>query len=345
MPSRSPLPASIPPIQDRSRPEPSAAAHFVAPVLEVAAGVVLDGEGRVLIAKRPAHLHQGDLWEFPGGKLEPGETAEQALRRELREEIDIEVLECSPLIGIRHDYPDRRVRLSVWRVERFSGDPRGLQGQPVRRVAPDELPGYEFPAANRPIVAAARLPDHYAILDAESADPEVLRDRLHRCADAGMTLVRLRASRLSLPHYGALAEYAADFCRSRGIRLLLNGDPDRVRRTGAAGLHLRSDQLMALRERPLDAAHWVAASCHGPEELRQAERIGADFAVLSPVRATATHSEAEPLGWEAFAEWVDEAVIPVYALGGLRPADTAEAKRRGAQGIAAIRGFLEGFAP
>jgi 8-oxo-dGTP diphosphatase len=314
-------------------------------VLEVAAGVVLDEQGRVLIAKRPAYLHQGDLWEFPGGKLEPGETAEQALRRELKEEIDIEVLEATPLIGIRHDYPDRRVRLSVWRVERFRGNPRGLQGQPIRWVAPDELPGFEFPAANRPIVAAARLPDHYAILDAESADSRLLQDRLRRYAIAGIKLIRLRASRLDLPQYGALAECAADFCGSRGIRLLLNGDPELVQRTGASGLHLRSDQLMGLKERPLDSAHWVAASCHGREELRQAERIGADFAVLSPVRATATHPGAKPLGWEAFAALAEEAAIPVFALGGLRPIDTAKAKRRGAQGIAAIRGFLEGFAP
>lgn len=314
------------------------------PVLEVAAGVIVGEGGRVLIAKRPAHLHQGDLWEFPGGKLEPGETPEQALRRELREEIGIEVLDCSPLIGIRHDYPDRRVRLSVWRVERFSGMPQGLQGQPVSWVAADELPGYSFPAANRPIVSAARLPDHYAILEAESSDPAGMRSRLQQFAEAGITLVRLRASRLDADQYGALAEYAADGCRSLGIRLLLNGEPEWVRRTGAAGLHLHSAQLMALRERPLDSAHWVAASCHGREELRQAERIGVDFAVLGPVRATATHPEVEPLGWELFEALAKEAIIPVYALGGLRPLDTAEAKRRGAQGIAAIRGFLEGFA-
>jgi 8-oxo-dGTP diphosphatase len=308
-------------------------------MVEVAAGVILDEQGRVLIAKRPPHLHQGNRWEFPGGKLEPGETAEEALRRELKEELDIEPLAATPLIGIRHDYPDRRVRLSVWRVERFHGEPRGLQGQPLCWAAPDELPGFEFPAANRPIVAAARLPDRYAILEADSADPTLLRERLHGLSKAGITLVRLRASRLLPPQYGTLAEYAVNFCRARGIRLLLNGDPELVRSTGAAGLHLRTDQLMALRERPLDAGLWVAASCHSLEELRQAERIDADFAVLGPVRATATHPEATPLGWEAFEALAETAVIPVYALGGLGPANLAEAKRRGAQGIAAIRGF------
>jgi 8-oxo-dGTP diphosphatase len=331
-------------IQDPLQPEAAPPSVEEPPLLDVAAGVVRDADGRVLIARRLLNTHQGGLWEFPGGKLEPGETAEQALRRELREELDIEAVEASPLISIRHRYPDRSVRLSVWRVERFRGTPRGLQGQPIRWVAPDQLPGFEFPAANRPIVTAARLPDHYAILDGGN-DPASVRDRLHRLAARGVKLVRLRASRLDMHQYGALAARAADWCRSLGLRLLLNGDPDLVRRTGAAGMHLGSRQLMALRRRPLDTSCWVAASCHSREELRQAERIGADFAVLGPVRPTATHPEARPLGWPAFAALVDEAALPVFGLGGLGPADTAEAKRRGGQGIAAIRGFLDGFAP
>jgi 8-oxo-dGTP diphosphatase len=315
------------------------------PVLKVAAGVILDHIGRVLIAKRPAHVHQGDLWEFPGGKLEPGETGEQALRRELKEELDIEVVATSPLIGIRHAYSDRRVRLDVWRVERFSGIPKGLQGQPIRWAAPDELPGLAFPAANRPIVTAARLPDHYAIIDARSDNPAVVRDWLERLVTAGIQWVRLRPNGITMHQYRYLAEGAIDFCRAHGLRLLLSGDPELVRRTGAAGLHLRSDQLMALRARPLAPSFWLAASCHDRAELRQAKRIGADFAVLGPVCPTTSHPGAEPLGWAGFQSLAEEATIPVFALGGLRSSDVGEAKRRGGQGVAAIRGFLERSAP
>jgi 8-oxo-dGTP diphosphatase len=311
------------------------------PVLHVAAGVVHDERGRILIARRPDHVHQGGLWEFPGGKLEPGETVAAALGRELREELDIEPLESSPLIRIRHDYPERRVLLDVRRVERFRGEPRGMQGQPIRWVTPDELPHFEFPAANRPIVAAARLPDHYAILDDEAGDPEILRERLHRLAATGIRLVQFRARRLPAHQFGALAEEAAEFCRARGIALLVNADPEWVARTGTAGVHLRAARLMALERRPLDSSRWVAASCHTLAELRQAERIGADFAVLGPVRPTASHPDAAPLGFAAFEALVDAVAIPVYALGGLKPADTARARRHGAQGIAGIRGFLE----
>lgn len=314
-----------------------------APILEVAAGVIHDREGRILIAKRPAHLHQGDLWEFPGGKLEPGETAAAALRRELREELDIDTEQASPLIDLRHDYPDRRVRLSVWRVERFAGTPKGLQGQPIRWVHPDELPHFDFPAANRPIVTAARLPDHYAILDGDRL--EGLKLRLDRLAASGIAMVQLRAKGLNPLDFAALVDHAVPLCQRLGIRLLLNAAPELARNSGADGVHLTAARLLALDARPLDAPFWVAASCHKADELRHAERIGVDFAVLSPVRPTASHPGTAPLGWEAFAGLVDRVALPVYALGGLLPADVGEAKHRGAQGVAGIRGFLEGFAP
>lgn len=324
---------------DRGRPRAGV------PALEVAAGVVHGEDGRILIAQRLNHVHQGGLWEFPGGKLEPGENAEAALRRELREELDIEVQESVPLIGVRHTYPDRKVYLHVRRVDSFRGRARGMQGQRVLWVEPGRLPGFQFPAANRPIVAAARLPDRYAILDDDAGDPAGLRECLKRVHESGVTLVRLRACRLDSPDYEALAGYAVDFCRSRGMALLLNGNPEQARRLGAAGIHLGSRQLMALVRRPLGPEYWLAASCHGPEELRQAARIGVDFAVLGPVRQTATHPGTAPLGWDAFSAWVDEAEFPVFALGGLGPADLPEAKRRGGQGVAAIRGLLDKAAP
>jgi 8-oxo-dGTP diphosphatase len=311
--------------------------------LHVAVGVVRDEAGRILIARRPAHTHQGDLWEFPGGKVEPGETAEQAVRRELKEELDLEVVEATPLIRIHHDYPDRRVLLDVWRVERFDGTPQGLQGQPIRWVGPDELPNYEFPAANRPIVAAARLPDHYAILEDDEGDSAALREHLHHLVDSGVKLIQIRARRLGLHQYDALADYAVRYCRERGSTLLLNAEPERVRKFAAAGVHLTGKRLMALAQRPLAGAFWVGASCHDIEELRQAERIGVDFAVLSPVWSTPSHPDIPPLGWKAFADLAEQVNMPVFALGGLQPADAAEAKRHGAQGIAGIRGFRAGM--
>lgn len=124
------------------------------PSLHVAVGVVLDRQGRVLVSLRHAAAHQGGLWEFPGGKVEAGETVSEALARELREELSIRVLEVSPLLEVRHDYGDRRVLLDVWWVSAFEGQPRGLEGQRVRWVGADAIRALDFPAANRPVLEA-----------------------------------------------------------------------------------------------------------------------------------------------------------------------------------------------
>ena len=124
--------------------------------LHVAVGVIVDDHGQLLIAKRAAHLHQGGLWEFPGGKVDEGETIQQALRRELDEELGIQVTAFSPLVEIHHDYPDRHVLLDVWRVDGFDGVPHGREGQPLRWVAPADLIASEFPEANRPIIDTIR---------------------------------------------------------------------------------------------------------------------------------------------------------------------------------------------
>jgi 8-oxo-dGTP diphosphatase len=121
-------------------------------------------------------------------------------------------------------------------------------------------------------------------------------------------------------------------------RLLVNGDVDLARELGV-GVHLRAAQLRALRERPLPPTSWVGASCHHAEELDLAARLGADFATLSPVRATASHPDAQPLGWDGFAQLVADARLPVYALGGVTPADLERARVAGAQGVAGIRAF------
>lgn len=122
--------------------------------LHVAVGVIVNGEREILIALRPQSKHQGGLWEFPGGKVEARESVQTALDRELYEELGLRVLSCRPLIEISHDYPDRSVLLDVWWVEKFSGEPRGRENQPLQWVAADQLQRFDFPAANKPIVEA-----------------------------------------------------------------------------------------------------------------------------------------------------------------------------------------------
>jgi len=307
--------------------------------LHVAVGVITNPRGEVLIAKRHRHQHQGGLWEFPGGKVEKGECVLDALRRELKEELDITVEAASPLIKITHFYPDRRVLLDVWRVDRFRGKAFGREGQSVVWVCDNRLQDYAFPQANRPIIAATRLPECYAILNDENGDISVLRKNLRQILDQGIRLVQVRAKCLPAWQYDALA---AEVCRAAApfsVTILLNAEPGKTVRAGAAGVHLTGRRLMQLKERPLDESHWVAASCHTLEELKQAERLGLDFVVLSPVMPTLTHPNAKPLGWNTFEALVAQVNIPVYALGGLALPDVRQAREAGAQGIAGIRAF------
>ena len=304
--------------------------------LQVAVGVVKNPEGKILISLRHAELHQGGLWEFPGGKIDASETAESALARELKEELNIDVTAASPLITIRHRYPDRFVQLNVFLVEQFSGEAKSLEGQPFKWVAPAELDQYKFPAANQPIITAAQLPPYYAILD--DADEAVLLPNLQKILNRGIKLIQARLKKLSPAAVAAFIEQAYPLCRQQQAVLLINSAVDYSAEVD--GIHLTSRDLMALTARP-ENIKWLAASCHNLEQLQHAQNIGVDFVVLAPVLPTQTHPGAAALGWGQFAELVAEVNLPVYALGGMTKSSLITARQYGGQGIAAIRAFLD----
>lgn len=305
--------------------------------LHVAAGVIRRSDGHVLIARRPLDKHQGGLWEFPGGKVEEGETAETALARELAEELGIDVAAARPLIKIRHDYPDKQVLLDVWEVLRFSGEPHGAEGQPLAWVAPDDLPSYSFPAANHPIICAARLPDHYLITP-DNLRPRELLDGLALALDAGIRLVQLRSPSLDEADYRSLAAEVLDMCIGRA-RVMLKGPLEWASEFPEAGWHLTARQLRQHAKRPIVPGRWLAASCHNAAEMNLASTMGVDFITVSPILPTATHPKAQPLGWQCAAELLTGFGLPAYLLGGLGPGDLAQAWRAGAQGVAGIRAF------
>jgi 8-oxo-dGTP diphosphatase len=308
-------------------------------LIRVAAGVIEDREGRVLVTRRPPGVHQGGLWEFPGGKLEQGETPKQGLIRELEEELGIQVRSARPLIRIRHDYGDRRVVLDVYRLKEFVGEPHGREGQPLAWLYPGEMQCERFPAADRPIITALRLPCLCLITGEDPRDPDHFLDRVGRALEGGVRLVQLRAQELTQREYERLGRRVFELCEKYGARLILNREPARVGHLPCHGVHLTGRGLYALRDRRCIDAEWVGASCHGWKDLERAGKLGLDYAFLSPVRHTASHPQTAPLGWERFAELADRAVLPVYALGGLGPEDLGVAFVHGAQGVAAIRGI------
>jgi 8-oxo-dGTP diphosphatase len=301
----------------------------------VVAAAIEDATRRLLLTRRPEDVHQGGLWEFPGGKRDPGESVAEALRRELAEELGIEPLAARPLIKLRHEYPDKGVILDVWRVSAFEGRPRGLEGQPLCWFEPSALADLPMPAADRPIVMALQLPDRM-LVTGEAPDQTSFLARLESALESGVRLVQLRSRRFEGADFLRLANAALALCRAQGARLLLNADPDLLASVPADGVHLSAGRLARVSARPLGPDLLVSAACHNAAELARAVSLGVDFALLSPLLPTASHPEAVPLGWEGFGELVDELPLPVYALGGMRPEHIEHAIDCGGQGIAAI---------
>lgn len=303
--------------------------------LHVAVGVVWR-DGRVLIARRPQSAHQGGLLEFPGGKVEPGEGVQCALARELLEETGITVSPqaLEPLIGIRHDYGDKQVFLDVWQAHQSIGEPRGLEGQPVFWRAPQDLDASDFPAANRAIINAIRLPQRLAISgDMESPDEVVTH--LGACAGRHQPeLVVLRLPSLTAQQYTGVVRQSLD--RVATTALMVHDRPELVAELPVAGVHLSWRRAASLTERPVAGNRWLGVSCHSQDELTHAAAIGADYATLGPVLPTPSHPGVQGMGWDRFTELAGQAVLPVYALGGIGPDMLAQAMACGAQGIAGI---------
>lgn len=307
--------------------------------IHVAAAVIRGEDGKILIAKRAADQHQGGLWEFPGGKVEAGESVPAALARELEEELGIRPSAARPLIQVRHDYPDKQILLDVWDVASFTGEPHGAEGQPLEWVSPRQLAEYEFPAANRPIVAAARLPERYLITPEGLSGPELLRG-IQTALKSGIRLLQLRAPAMFDAQYRDIAVDALGLCAGKA-QLMLKGPLEWLGDFPAAGWHLTAQQLRELTAggRPLPSERWLAASCHSADELALAAQMGVDFVTLSPVQPTQTHPNAEPLGWAQVAVLLQGFNHPAYLLGGVTPANLERAWQAGAQGVAGIRAF------
>lgn len=317
----------------------------------IALGVVYNAaRDKVLVARRARHSHLGGMLEFPGGKVRSDETVLRALKRELFEEININIKDCSPLISFDYDYPDKPLRFSVWKVHGWTGQLQGKEGQVTKWVDLSSLVAADFPPANKGIIAACKLPAVYLITpDLDDYTPAFV-DELREYLAAGVKLVQYRSKKSN--YRKPVVIEMRDICRSRGAELLINSTPEFAMEVEADGVHLTSERLLESTGRPLHSGSWVAASCHNMRELMHAVGIDVDFCVLSQVRkkeSAATDASRNraagfmdnTLGWDGFSEMVRQIPVPVYALGGMKLSDLDAARQSGAQGIALISDVWE----
>ena len=304
--------------------------------IQVSVGVIINNDGKVLLAKRPETVHQGGLWEFPGGKQEQGENSILALQRELLEELGLNVLKARPFIKLHYTYPDKSVVLDVWLIKEWSGTPFGREGQFIEWMELSRLPELEFPPANRMIIKAIQLPPLYLISPGPQGDLDEFFAGIDECTRAGAKLLQLRCNQEIYNKHTELVSQVLSICETNNARLLLNSSPATAVALKAHGVHLNSARLLQLNERPLDKRFWVSASCHNQNELLHATKLGIDFIVLSPVNKTPSHPDAVPLGWEQFSNLTELANVPIYALGGMSPEHLDKAWNYGAQGVAML---------
>lgn len=316
-----------------------------AKVVEVAAAVLQKPDGSFLLAQRPADKIWAGYWEFPGGKVEPGETAHHALVRELREELGIEVVTAWPWITRVFTYPHATVRLNFFRVTEWTGELHPHEGQQfawqpsltptLSQRERGQVSVSPILPANAPVLRALSLPMLYAISNVAELGVEEFLKRLQIRLDAGLRLVQLREKTMTREELRGLAQRMLAMMQPYGARLILNADIELAQEVGADGGQLTSTQLAGLAQRP--ALDWCGASCHNAEELRRAESLGCDFALLSPVLPTQSHPGEPSLGWEKFAEISAGCSIPVYALGGMTQDSMRTAWQQGAHGVALLR--------
>ena len=305
-------------------------------IVHVAVAVIRNQTGQVFITRRPGHVHQGGLWEFPGGKLEGGESIQDALQREIMEENGISILESRPLIKIPYQYPDKQVLLDVWEVLQFSGEPHGKEGQACEWRNVHELHKVSFPAANRSIVSAVQLPSHFLVTPEPGPDIDLFISRLEERISNGIHWLQLRARNLSNSDYLALAKDVCAICEKADAHVMLRTDVKTITELNGAGLHVSAEQLMQLSVRPLPTDVWFSASCHTQAEIERANVLGVDFIYIGSVNETSSHENIEPIGWEEFSHLANIAIMPAYAIGGMTLADSIKSRELGGQGVAAI---------
>lgn len=303
--------------------------------VEVVAAVLQRPDGTFLLAQRPQGKVYAGYWEFPGGKVESGESPMAALARELHEELGITVLRAYPWITREYDYAHAAVRLRFYRVTAWSGEVCARENQHFAWQKSDAITVSPLLPANGSILSALALPVLYGISNAADVGVDPFLLHLERALSRGLRLVQIREQALPLDQRMNVAARALAVAHAHHAAVLLNDDQALAAQLGMDGVHLTAAKLMALTLRP--DVGLVGASCHNAAELIRAAELKLDFAVLGPVMETASHPGAATLGWQRFAALIEGYALPVYAIGGLSTDHLERAWKAGAHGIAAIR--------
>jgi 8-oxo-dGTP diphosphatase len=299
-------------------------ARVPAATIDVAVSIVRSNEGRVLLAERTAHQIAAGFWELPGGKIDTGETPAQAAARELAEEIGITARALRPWIVYEHAFKRKRVRLHFFRVDEWTGTPRGCEGQRLAWVVP-ALPHVQpvLPSNDRALTALGLSAQCLITPGGDPGLARVFLASLPEALQSGVRLIAVREPNLTADQRIALARRVVEAARPFNAHVVFTGSVLQARRAGATGLYSTARDVRRFSGRP-PVRLW-AVSCGDAAEAEQAVAFGADVAIISP------------LNGDGLGRLASAIQIPLYVQGSMTPAPIAHAQRTGAVGMLAHR--------
>ena len=306
--------------------------------IEASVGIIFNESFQLLMAERPQSKTWSGWWEFPGGKIESGETPLEALKRELKEEIGISVIDAEKWIVRKYAYEDYEVILHFYKVTQWSGNIEAKEEQKISWVLPENNVVSPILPANDLIFKAISLPDIYAITNAYEYSGNFL-NKVEQQLNNGLGLIQIREKAISKNAFIELTKEIIQMAGNFDAKVMINSDINLAYKLNADGVHLNSSLLHRLSEIPKDLI--VSASCHSARDIEKAMTMDVSFVVLSPVQKTQSHPNTTPIGWDSFSKITQNYSIPIYALGGMKQDDIENAFNAGAIGIASQRAIWE----
>lgn len=296
--------------------------------IQVAIGLIFN-QSQVLVGWRNQAQHQGNKYEFPGGKVETGESAVDACRREIMEEVGVDIAQWHVFTVIEHQYDDLTVQLHIFHAQLENSQLGHIQS-PWSWYSRAALAELNFPAANQAIIQRLLWPKSIKI----ATDLDVLEQ---------LPVERHLYLRSPTADLGTLLTAMRSLAQTDLQRLIVNVElwsrlsPELQTNIGA--VHFKQQQLLALTVQDVPRQMRCIAACHDQQAIAQANALGFDAIMLSPVLATPTHPEQLGLGWQCFAQLAAQTQLPVFALGGMSVTDLKTVEQHGGYGVAGIRNF------
>ena len=304
--------------------------------IKAVVGVLHNKDQQILIAKRQSHQFMGGFWELPGGKIEHGESPEVAISRELNEELGVIVDKLSLHQTMSHQYEDRMVELSIYNITKYQHTPKGIEGQEIAWSAVDQLSTFNLLPTMKAFIDSITLPTKYWITPSSNHQSDEWIRKFDEKIKQDISLIQLRSKTKLDGHF---IKELYNKCQQHNVKLLLNTIDKTFNEEYCDGWHITTGEMLKLNARPCAEDKLLGTSTHDLAEALKAQKLGADFVVISPVQATQTHPDTIPIGWEAAKEVVDKLNIPVYFLGGMTLNDLDKTLKLGAQGIAGVSAF------